>query len=354
MPQPKQKPKPKPKAKPITVAVTGPTGDIGKAFVRALERSRSVGKVLGMARRPFDPEAQGWRKTEYRQGDVLEREGVEALVNEADVVVHLAFIIFGGPQETREVNLKGSRNVFEAAADSRRTKRLVYASSVAAYGFHDDPDRPERFTEDIAPRGTDEFYYSAQKAELEATLDALLAGSGVVDAYVFRPCIVAGPRATMLIEKVVEGARLGDPSPALRRGLGHLPLPRPLLPDVGAPLQLVHHDDVARALAAAIHGAGEPGAYNLAAAGQLGIGDIARALGWHTVPVPGPAVGVGAGIAKRLSFLSPQLEWATALRTPVLMDTTKARRELGWEPRFDAAETLVQTAVSAREAGLLD
>ena len=46
--------------------------------------------------------------------------------------------------------------------------------------------------------------------------------------------------------------------------------------------------------------------------------------------------------------------WATALATPVLMDAGKARRELGWEPRFDAAETLIQTAVSAREAGLLD
>ena len=36
------------------------------------------------------------------------------------------------------------------------------------------------------------------------------------------------------------------------------------------------------------------------------------------------------------------------------MDAAKARRELGWEPRFDAAETLLQTAVSARETGLLD
>ena len=35
------------------------------------------------------------------------------------------------------------------------------------------------------------------------------------------------------------------------------------------------------------------------------------------------------------------------------MDTAKARRELGWEPRFDAAETLLQTAIAAREAGLL-
>jgi nucleoside-diphosphate-sugar epimerase len=302
-----------------------------------------------MARRPFDPALEGWKKATYRRGDILDRGSLAALFDGADVAVHLAFAIFGGREETRRINLEGSRNVFEAAIEAG-VKRLVYASSVAAYGFH--PENPQPLTEDVPPRGSESFYYSAQKAELEATLDFLLSGSEV-DAYVFRPCVVAGPRATMLIEKVVEGARLGDPLPAVRRGLGRLPLTQPVLPDVGV-LQLVHHDDVARALAAAIAGKGPPGAYNLAGKGQLGIGDVARALGWRTVPVPGAAAGLGAAVAKRLSFLSPQLEWATALRVPVLMDTAKARRELGWQPRFDADETLIQTAVSAREAGLLE
>jgi nucleoside-diphosphate-sugar epimerase len=334
----------------LTVAVTGPTGEIGLPLMAELEGDPAVGVVRGMARRPFDPMAEGWSKVAYRRGDILDRGSLAAFFDGADVAVHLAFAIFGGREETRRVNLEGSRNVFEAAIDAG-VQRLVYASSVAAYGFH--PENPQPLTENVPARGSESFYYSAQKAELESTLDGLLAGSGV-DAYVFRPCIVAGPRATMLIEKVVDSVRLGDPLPALRRGLGHLPLPRPLLPDVGAPIQLVHHDDVARALGAAIAGTGKPGAYNLAGEGQLGIGDIARALGWHTVPVPDGAVGLGAAIAKRFTFLSPQLEWATALRTPVLMNTSKARRELGWKPRFDAAETLIQTAVSAREAGLLD
>jgi UDP-glucose 4-epimerase len=333
----------------LTVAITGPTGEIGLPLLDELETDARVGAVRGMARRPFDPAVEGWKKVAYRRGDILDRGSLAALFDGADVAVHLAFAIFGGREETRRVNLEGSRNVFEAAIEAG-VQRLVYASSVAAYGFH--AENPQPLTEDVPARGSESFYYSAQKAELESVLGDLLTGSGV-DAYVFRPCIVAGPRATMLIEKVVDSARLGDPLPSLRRGLGRLPLPRPLLPDVGAPIQLVHHDDVARALAAAIAGVGEPGAYNLAGAGELGIGDIARALGWHTVPVPGAAVGLGAGIARRLSFLSPQLEWATALRTPVLMDTTRARRELGWEPRFDAAETLIQTAVSAREDGLL-
>ncbi|HEY2477467.1 MAG TPA: NAD-dependent epimerase/dehydratase family protein [Solirubrobacterales bacterium] len=335
----------------LTVAVTGPTGEIGASMIDALEASEVVGAVRGMARRPFDPAAAGWRKATYQRGDILDRGHLAELFDGADVAVHLAFAIFGDREETRRINLEGSRNVFEAAVEAG-VGRLVYASSVAAYGFH--PDNPQPLTEETAAIGSSSFYYSAQKAELEEALDEILAGSEL-GAYVFRPCIVAGPRATMLIEQTVGAVRLGDPAPRLRRHvLDRIPLLRPILPDSGLPLQLVHHDDVAAALAAAVEGRGEPGAYNLAGDGQIVISDIARALGWRAVRVPRPALGVGTAVAGRLSFVSPQLEWATALNTPVIMDTTKARRELGWEPRFDAAETLMQTAVSARETGLLD
>ena len=335
---------------PLTVAVTGPTGEIGLPLLSELERDPRVGSVLGMARGPFDPDVEGWEKVAYRRGDVLDRGALAALFDGVDVAVHLAFAIFGDREQTRRVNLEGSRNVFEAAI-AAGVERIVYASSVAAYGFY--PENPQPLHESVPARGSDGFYYSAQKAELEGLLDDLLLGSGV-DAYVFRPSIVAGPRATMLVEQAVGGARLGDPLPAVRRGLARLPLVRPALPDLPTPIQLVHHDDVARALTAAIAGVGEPGAYNLAGVGEVRAADVAHALGWRVLPVPAAAIGAGAALAGRLAFLSPQLEWATALRTPVLMDAGKARRELGWEPRFDAPETLLQTAVAAREAGLLD
>ena len=59
----------------LTVAVTGPTGEIGKPFLAALERVPEVERVIGMARRPFDIAAHGWEKVEYRRGDVLDRDG---------------------------------------------------------------------------------------------------------------------------------------------------------------------------------------------------------------------------------------------------------------------------------------
>jgi nucleoside-diphosphate-sugar epimerase len=334
----------------LNVAVTGPTGEIGKPLMSELERRAEVGSVVGMARRAFDPSFEGWEKVSYRRGDILDRGALAALFDGADVAVHLAFAIFGDREEARKINLEGTRNAFETAIKAG-VKRLVYASSVAAYGFH--PDNPQPLTEEVPAWGSDSFYYSAQKAELEDLLDELLPGSGV-EAYVFRPCIVAGPRATMLIEQTVDAVRAFDPVPRLRREVERLPLVGPVLPDPGVPIQLVHHDDVARAMAAAICGDGPPGVYNLAGEGEVRVRDIARALGWRWVPVPRPAVGIGTAVARRLSFASPKLEWAIAADTPVLMDTAKARRKLGWEPIHDAEETLAETVAGARAKGLLD
>jgi len=234
----------------LTVAVTGPTGEVGRSLLAALERSDRVKRVLGMARRPFDPDAYGWTKVEYRRGDVLDRPTVDELVADADVVVHLAFIIFGDREETRKVNLEGSRNVFEACVKAG-TRRLVYTSSIAAYGFH--PDNPEVVTEDVAPRGTEEFYYSAQKAELEALFHELVDGSGI-EEYIFRPSIVGGRDAPALINDVVKRFQLGGRLPLERDLIRVIPGASPVIPEAGTSFQLVHHDDCADALVAAIEG----------------------------------------------------------------------------------------------------
>jgi UDP-glucose 4-epimerase len=287
-----------------------------------------------MARGPFDPAALGLRKTQYRQGDVLDRRAVDALVAEADVVVHLAFIIMGGLEETRRINLQGSRAVFEAAAAAPRARRLVYTSSVAAYGFHS--DNPQPLTENVPARGSDAHYYSAQKAELEAALFEAVAGHRL-DTYVFRPCIVAGPDALGMLEAV---------PPPVRRA------PVTLLPDPGTRFQLVHHDDVAAALVAAARGAGPPGVYNLAGPGELTARDLARELGWRSFPIPRAAVDFAAAAAG-LPLVPARAQWLNAFRVPVLMSPAKARKDLRWRPRHNAAETLAATLKAARARGIV-
>jgi nucleoside-diphosphate-sugar epimerase len=328
----------------LTVAVTGPTGEIGRAVVNALERSREVKRVLGMARRPFDPAKHGWKKMTYRRGDVLDRAAVEAFVKEAEVVVHLAFIIMGGAAESAAVNVDGSRNVFEAAV-SGGAKRLVYASSVAAYGFH--PDNPRPLTEEVPAAGTASHYYSAQKARVEELLRETLGGSAVA-AYVFRPCIVAGPDAPLLIDSL-PFTQISERLPgAVMRLLDGVPILKPVLPDPGVPFQLVHHDDVASALLAAARGRGAPGVYNLAGPGQLTVAELASELGWYSIPVPELAVDAVAEMIAHLGFLPARAQWIAALREPMIMDTAKARRELRWRPKHDALETLRETITAER------
>ena len=332
----------------LTVAVTGPTGDIGRAAVRALERCEAVARIVGMARRPFDPAEHGWTRTEYRRGDILDRSSVEELVADADVVVHLAFIIFGDREEAHRVNLEGSRNVFEATAASG-ARRLVYTSSVAAYGFH--PENPDLLTEDVPARGSNGVCYSAHKVELEELLEDSLAGSGT-EAYVLRPCIVAGPDAPTLVT-MLTGSGISAVIDPLRRAIEAMPLIRPVIPDPGLPLQLVHHDDVAEAIVAAVCGRGEPGVYNLAAPDRLTASDIAREMGWGSVRVPQAAVSGFAAAVERLPFTPAIAEWLTALRTPVLMDSSKAERELGIAGWHSSAETLMETVTAARERALI-
>lgn len=328
----------------LTVAVTGPTGEIGIPFIRALERSREVTRIIGMARRPFDPKAHGWKRTEYRQGDITDKADVARLVKGADVVVHLAFIVLEASAGTRDINLTGSRNVFQAARDAN-VARLVYTSSVAAYGFH--ADNPEVLTEDVAPRGTESFPYSQQKAELEGMLTEVLEGSAT-DAYVFRPCIVAGPDAKVLVE-AMPYIRIGERLPSAVRALFDMvPILKPVLPDPGIPFQLVHHDDVAAALRAAVLGRGAPGVYNLAAADTITFSDLAKALGWYSVPIPELAVDATAEIVARLPFVPAEARWIEAGRHPALLDCARARKELRWRPKHTSQDTLAATVAAAR------
>jgi nucleoside-diphosphate-sugar epimerase len=330
----------------LTVAVTGPTGDLGISIVNALERSRAVKRIVGMARRPFDPAEQGWRKTEYRQGDVTDAASVEDLAKGADVVVHLAFAILDASDSTRELNVEGSRYVFEEAVKAG-AERICYASSVAAYGFHD--DNPDWLTEEIPARGSREHPYSQQKAEVEQVLAATLLNRRRTIAYVFRPCIVAGPEARTMLQEIPY-FRLGEAMPDIVvRLLGSLPALKPVIPDPGARFQLVHSEDVARAFVAGVRGVGEPGPYNLAAGGTLTFSHLAAALGWYSVPVPKLAVEATAEIATRLPLTPDSVAWLHSVRKPVLMKTDRARTLLKWRPEHTARRTLEQMVRAQRE-----
>jgi nucleoside-diphosphate-sugar epimerase len=135
-----------------------------------------------------------------------------------------------------------------------------------------------------------------------------------------------------------------------RRALEFMPALKPVIPDPGVRFQLVHEDDVAAAFRAGVLGRGEPGPYNLAAGGALTMSDLADALGWYSVPVPPPVVGVVAELATRLPLAPDSVSWLHTLRRPVLMKADRARKLLGWRPKHTAKATLRQMVAAHRDA----
>ncbi|MBV8432308.1 MAG: hypothetical protein JO244_14165 [Solirubrobacterales bacterium] len=165
-----------------------------------------------------------------------------------------------------------------------------------------------------------------------------------------RPPIVLGPNAM--------GAKGTLPQPlagAGRRVLGFLaglPVPVPVFaPNV--PVQLIHEHDVGQALLQCVLGAGPPGAYNIAADDILAGADIVRELGLAPLAVPGRLVhGAARAISAlpRPGFAPPAAEWVEAASHPAIMDTTKAKAELGWRPEYSAVQALRAT-LDGGEAG---
>jgi nucleoside-diphosphate-sugar epimerase len=278
---------------------------------------------------------------EYRRGDVRDQDGLREAFQGADVVVHLAFLITGNaPAATiREINVDGTLNAFRAARDVG-AERFVYASSVAAYGFH--RDNPVGITEQWPVRGSDRLFYAREKAELEHALERESSQAEKPAMYLLRPPIVLGPHAV--------GAKTALPGPAAqsaKRAFGalrRLPLRLPI-PAPNIPIQLIHEEDVGQALMKCVLGDGPPGAYNIAADDVLTGADLVRELGLVPIPVPGRVVHTAARVAAAIPKrgLPPGVDWVEAFSHPAIMDTTKAREELGWRPRYSALEALRST-----------
>ena len=338
----------------LTVAVTGPTGTFGFGLIPLLQAEDRVRRIVGIARRPFDPAVHGWTKLEYRRGDVRDEAALRDAFAGADVVVHLAFLVTGGAsaEVLRAVNVDGTLNAFRAAA-AAGARRFVYASSVAAYGFH--PDNPVGMTEDWPVRPAARLFYAKEKAELEHLLQAEAASAGAAKGraaapalYLLRPPIVLGPHAL--------GAKdlLPGPLAPLGRGLaslatragqaaraGHVPRLPVLVPSM--PFQCVHEQDLGDAFLRCVVATGPPGAYNVAADGILTSADVAREFGLRPLPLPAGPAQLAARAVAALPFLPPAAQWVEAATHPAIMDTTKAKNELGWTPRYTALDALRDT-----------
>jgi nucleoside-diphosphate-sugar epimerase len=123
----------------------------------------------------------------------------------------------------------------------------------------------------------------------------------------------------------------------------------PLIPDVpGLRFQAVHAGDLADAFRLAIH-APVSGAFNIAAEPVIDMHVLAGLLSARTVPVPRRATRAALSALWRLHLVPvpPEL-FDAALHLP-LMDTTRARTELGWSPNRSAIDAIQELLTGLRQ-----
>jgi len=325
----------------LTVAVTGATGTVGRGLLPLLDADRRVRRVITVSSRPWNPRHAGFDRAEHRCADVRDRGALERALAGADVVVHLAFSLYGTRSShatLRAINVDGTGNAVRAAA-AVGANRFVFTSSGAVYGFARRSSRRVDETAPVAPERR--HFYSRHKAEAEARLFAELAGPASMDWVVFRPCAVVGPHAigaaSHAVPQTVSRAVAAAAAVAGSAGL------RPAVPAPPVPVQFVHERDVGQAIVAAVTGSPRRAVYNLGGDGLVPGERVPELLGLRTLPVPRPLRRGAVGLTARLPSPWPALGWAQLLRSPLELDAARARAELGWRPEFSSAEALAAT-----------
>jgi nucleoside-diphosphate-sugar epimerase len=271
-------------------------------------------------------------KVTWRTADIV-RDDLAPVLEGAHVVVHLAWAIQPSRDEsvTYAINVEGSRRVFEAAARAG-AGTVVYASSVGAYS----PGPKDRAVDESWPTGgIESSFYSRHKAATERILDAFEAEHPHMRVVRLRPGLIFQREAASEIRRLFAGPFL--PNALLRRSL------LPIVPRTPRLVfQAVHADDVADAYRRVIAERDVRGAFNVAADPVLDPDELGRLLGARPVPVPARVLRAAADLTWRLRLQPTPPGWLDlGLGVPV-MDTTRARVELGWEPRRTSGEALLE------------
>ena len=312
----------------MRVVVTGASGNAGTSVLHALEHEPAVESVLGVARRM--PELS-LPKVEWARADVSRDELVPHFRG-ADAVVHLAWLIQPSRDQAtlHATNVVGSRRVFEAVG-AAGVPALVYASSVGAYS----PGPKDRAVDESWPTGgIQTSFYSRHKAEVERLLDVFEREHPNVRTVRLRPGLIFKRDAASGIRRLFAGPLL--PNRLVR------PDRIPVVPDTPRlRFQAVHSHDVGDAYRLAVVGDAR-GAFNVAAEPVLDPTALGELLGARPVPVRGGVLRAAAALSWR-AHLQPSPEgWVDMALGVPLMDTTRAREELGWAPRHDGGEALLE------------
>ena len=303
----------------MKVAITGISGYLGQLLARKLQDDPAVSSILGL---DLVEPLFHFPKMSFEYADVRSADFAE-LLKDIDVVYHLAFVV-SPPKDLSNaqidrINIDGSRRVFEGAIRAG-VKKIIYSSSIAAYGAH--PDNPARLTEDSLLRPNKEWYYSRTKGEVELILDNLQKEHPETVFIRFRPSIFIGPTTDNQLGGLLSARWLL----CLQKGL-----------DFG----LCWDADITDAFHLALK-YNQSDIFNLAGDGTMTIEQVSDLIGKKVLHLKLDWVLPLVKVAAYLRLVAPgHIAWMDiAMRHPINVSAERAKEKLGWQPRFDSSGAL--------------
>jgi UDP-glucose 4-epimerase len=300
-------------------AMTGASGYIAGRVIRLLADLPDCERIIGL---DIKPPCEELPKLEFLLRDVRAPD-ISRIFQEKDVqvVIHFAFVLnpIHDSGLMHDINISGTKNVLNAAL-SARAKQVLVTSSASAYGSL--PDNPVPLKEDHPLRARPDFQYAADKREMDILCQEFAGSHPELAVTIFRPCIVVGPGFENFISRALNlpvNLKIGGANPLM---------------------QLVHEDDVARAVILAIK-ARKPGIFNIVGEGTLTLEQVgAMKDRLVTINFPTWLIYPLVRIAWRLHV--PGVEYPPGtlefFRHPWVADGTKAKQELGFTPDHSTRE----------------
>jgi UDP-glucose 4-epimerase len=307
---------------PGVVAITGISGNLGKALAKLLHTKV---RVIGLDRRPYpekpkDIEHYQLDLRKKKVDDVFRRRRPEALIHLG--IMHDVRTRF---PEAHSFNVVGTQKVLDLCV-RHQVKKVVVLSSANVYG--PSPSNPNFLPEETPLMAAARFSEIRDLIELDMYAQSFVWKHPEVETVILRPVNIVGPTVRNAASNYL---RLERPITVL----GFDPM-----------VQLIHEEDVCRSLALALR-PGVRGLYNIVGPGEVPLSAVLRELGRRPRPVPHLLVRklVHHLFEARITSFPPgEVDHIQYLCT---VDGSRATRDLGWVPSRSMRDT-IRSVLGAR------